>query len=97
MLARLTFILAPLTLHIKMNVQNLREAVTLALAGEWDRAHKIVQEDEDDPTACWIHAALHRIEGDLGNAQYWYRRAHRAPPMALPPDAELKEILSGLR
>ncbi len=93
----MTSIPAPLTLHIEMNVQNLREAVTLALAGEWGRARKIVQEDEDDPTTCWIHAALHRIEGDLGNAQYWYRRAHRALPTALPPDAELKEILSGLR
>ena len=93
----MTFIPAPLTLHTEMNVQNLREAVALALVGEWDRAHEIVQEDEDNPTACWIHAVLHRIEGDLGNAQYWYRRAHRASPSTLPPDAELKEILSGLR
>jgi hypothetical protein len=80
-----------------MNPQQLREAVTLALADEWDRAHAIVQEDEDDPIACWIHAVLHRIEGDLGNSRYWYRRAHRTLPATLTPEAELQEILSGLR
>ena len=80
-----------------MDHQNLREAVALALAGDWNRAHEIVQQDEDDPTACWIHAVLHRIEGDFGNARYWYRRAHRNAPTELAAAAELQEILSGLR
>jgi hypothetical protein len=40
----------------------------------WDAAHKIVQ-DEDDANSAWVHAYLHRVEGDLGNAGYWYRRA----------------------
>lgn len=42
--------------------------------GDWDRAHKIVQ-DESSREAAWVHAYLHRVEGDLGNAGYWYRQA----------------------
>src|SRR5689334_23237661 len=42
---------------------------------EWDKAHGIVQEDESDPVNAWVHAHLHRVEGDLGNAGYWYRQA----------------------
>ena len=45
--------------------------------GDWDRAHGVVQEDEADAACAWVHAHLHRIEGDLGNAAYWYRRAGR--------------------
>lgn len=47
--------------------------------GDWDRAHEIAQE-EGGPTAAWIHAYLHRKEGDLSNASYWYRRANRSKP-----------------
>jgi hypothetical protein len=49
-----------------------------AAKGEWDKAHVLVQ---DDPTreAAWVHAHLHRIEGDLDNAGYWYGRADRMP------------------
>jgi hypothetical protein len=42
--------------------------------GNWDQAHKIVQ-DEHDANSAWVHAYLHRVEGDLGNAGYWYRQA----------------------
>jgi hypothetical protein len=42
--------------------------------GNWDRAHSIAQEIES-PDAAWVHAYLHRKDGDLGNAGYWYRRA----------------------
>jgi len=45
-----------------------------AAKGDWDRAHKIVQ-DESSCEAAWVHAYLHRVEGDLGNAGYWYREA----------------------
>jgi hypothetical protein len=45
--------------------------------GDWDRAHAIAQEIES-PDGAWVHAYLHRREGDLGNARYWYRRAGRA-------------------
>lgn len=53
---------------------DLLDAVNAALAGKWDRAHAIVQRDEDDLFACWIHAVLHKIEGDAGNSRYWYAR-----------------------
>ncbi len=43
--------------------------------GDWDKAHKACQEDEDDPVNAWIHAYLHRKEGDLPNARYWYHEA----------------------
>lgn len=45
-----------------------------AAKGDWDRAHTIVQ-DESSREAAWVHAYLHRVEGDLGNAGYWYRQA----------------------
>ncbi|MGY4371372.1 aspartyl-tRNA(Asn)/glutamyl-tRNA(Gln) amidotransferase subunit B [Bradyrhizobium sp. LB1.3] len=45
-----------------------------AAKGDWDQAHKIVQ-DEGSREAAWVHAYLHRVEGDLGNAGYWYRQA----------------------
>ncbi len=48
-----------------------------AARGEWDAAHEIVQAREGDPAHDWVHAHLHRVEGDLGNAAYWYRRAGR--------------------
>ena len=44
--------------------------------GDWDAAHRIAQ-DIDTPTGAWIHAYLHRKEGDAGNARYWYRRANQ--------------------
>lgn len=44
--------------------------------GNWERAHEIAQEIEDS-SGSWVHAYLHRKEGDEGNAGYWYRRAGR--------------------
>lgn len=46
-----------------------------AARGEFDPAHEIVQAREGDPACDWVHAHLHRWEGDAGNAGYWYRRA----------------------
>jgi len=45
-----------------------------AAKGDWDTSHKIVQDDESREAA-WVHAYLHRVEGDLPNAGYWYRAA----------------------
>lgn len=42
--------------------------------GDWAAAHHVAQ-DIDDETGAWVHAYLHRKEGDSGNAAYWYRRA----------------------
>jgi len=44
--------------------------------GEWNRAHSVAQEIDDDIGA-WVHAYLHRKEGDLANAAYWYRNARQ--------------------
>jgi hypothetical protein len=45
---------------------------------DWDKAHKIVM-DEEGTDCAWVHAYLHRVEGDLGNARYWYKQARRDP------------------
>ncbi len=58
-----------------MNAE-IQRAVTLANDGYWDEAHQIVQV-MNDPTAFWLHANLHREEGDHNNAQYWYTRAQQ--------------------
>jgi hypothetical protein len=53
-------------------------AVWHGLHGDWDAAHELAQaQAQDDAEGAWVHAWLHRIEGDLGNADYWYRRAGR--------------------
>jgi len=44
--------------------------------GDWSRAHELAQ-DIDDTNGAWVHAYLHRKEGDLANARYWYRRARK--------------------
>lgn len=58
---------------------NLHEAIALLERGEWQAAHPIVQEDES-PLGCWAHGIVHVMEGDLSNADYWYRRAGRSRP-----------------
>ncbi|MEO6719489.1 MAG: hypothetical protein ABIN67_03945 [Ferruginibacter sp.] len=49
--------------------------------GDWEKAHELIQ-DVPDKNAAWIHAYLHRKEGDIGNADYWYRRAGKHRPSA---------------
>jgi hypothetical protein len=65
-----------------------------AAKGDWDQAHKIVQ-DEPGADAAWVHAYLHRVEGDLGNAGYWYRRAG-GPPADDAVEAEWERIAGAL-
>jgi hypothetical protein len=74
----------------------LVQAVDLAMAGDWEAAHRIVQEREDDSAANWIHAVVHRMEGDRENARYWYQRCGRAFPEDLSTTAELEEIRAAL-
>jgi len=50
--------------------------------GDWDKAHNCAQA-QDDAAGCWVHAYLHRKEGDPSNAGYWYRRAGK-PPATVP-------------
>jgi hypothetical protein len=47
--------------------------------GDWDKAHSVIAEVEDE-NAAWVHAYLHRKEGDIGNADYWYRQAGKKRP-----------------
>ena len=49
-------------------------AIWYAVKDNWDMAHNIVQNIHTD-TASWMHAYLHRFEGDISNAHYWYHRA----------------------
>ena len=62
--------------------------------GDWERAHSIAQ-DIDDDSASWVHAYLHRKEGDQGNAAYWYRRA-RKPVATDSLDDEWARIVMAL-
>lgn len=62
--------------------------------GDWDRAHTIVQKISS-VEASWVHAYLHRKEGDPGNAAYWYSRAGRRPASG-DLDAEWAEISRAL-
>ncbi len=56
--------------------QKLLDAIDLANKGDWDKAHKTVQDIEHE-LAYWIHANLHREQGDISNSKYWYRRAKK--------------------
>jgi hypothetical protein len=47
--------------------------------GNWDKAHELAQ-DVDTPDGAWVHAYLHRKEGDASNSNYWYQRAEKKIP-----------------
>jgi hypothetical protein len=62
--------------------------------GDWEKAHELAQ-DVDDASGAWVHAYLHRKEGDVGNAGYWYRRANQ--PIATDAlDAEWTRLVLAL-
>ncbi len=67
-------------------------ALWFAKKGEWHRAHDIAS-DIHTPLGSWIHAHLHVLEGDLGNAGYWYNRAGRPPRPPEEAGAEWGEIV----
>jgi hypothetical protein len=62
--------------------------------GDWERAHQAAQ-DIEAPEGAWIHAYLHRKEGDLANAGYWYRRAGK-PEFSGSLDAEWVSIATAM-
>lgn len=62
--------------------------------GDWRRAHRLAQAQADEAGA-WVHAYLHRVEGDENNAGHWYRRAGR-PPSSAPLGEEWAEIVAAL-
>ena len=62
--------------------------------GDWAKAHELAN-DVDDRTGAWVHAYLHRKEGDTANAGYWYRRAGK-PPASGSLEAEWQAIATAL-
>ena len=63
------------------NLSGYLQSLWYDAKGDWNRSHEIIQNIEST-TAAWIHAYLHRKEGDMGNADYWYRRADKKRPGA---------------
>ena len=89
--------------NLKASLSDAAPGVTLsrplaalwwAAKGNWDQAHKIVQ-DESSKDAAWVHAYLHRVEGDLGNAGYWYRQAGK-PVASGSLETEWERMVSAL-
>ncbi len=62
--------------------------------GDWHAAHRLAQA-QNNQAGAWVHAYLHRVEGDAANAGYWYRRAGK-PHATVPPAREWAEIASAL-
>ena len=70
------------------DIPPLLQSLLLDAAGDWDSAHRIAQ-NEVNRDGSWVHAYLHRKEGDLGNADYWYLSAGRSrPDMSLDEEWE---------
>jgi hypothetical protein len=64
------------------------EALWYDANGEWSKAHHLIDHLEDND-ASWLHAYLHRKEGDISNADYWYRKAGKTrPPISLKEEWE---------
>jgi hypothetical protein len=76
------------------NLPPLLAALWSEAKGDWNQAHEIAQTGESTDAA-WVHAYLHRKEGNTTNAGYWYRQA-RQPTCTLPLDAEWEQIVSAL-
>lgn len=61
--------------NTQSNIAELKTAVQDALDGDWEAAHQIAQTYQDI-SANWLHAVLHKIEGDTWNSKYWYARTN---------------------
>ncbi len=77
-----------------MKKPDLLQALAHLEKGEWEAAHKIVQEDDSSPLCCWAHGIVHVLEGDLPNARYWYREAGRPFPEPFALEAEIRALKS---
>ncbi len=76
------------------HVEPVLQALWHEACGDWDKAHRLAQ-GQGDSTGAWVHAYLHRVEGDQSNAAYWYRRAGKAVATA-PLNQEWDSIVSAL-
>jgi hypothetical protein len=70
------------------------QALWFDAKGNWDKAHTLIQ-DVPDKNASWIHAYLHRKEGDIWNADYWYSKAGKKRP-SFSLDEEWEELVNAL-
>jgi hypothetical protein len=70
----------PASLHLAL------QALWWDAKGDWNKAHECAQADEGDPSCDWVHAYLHRKEGDASNARYWYRRSGKPVASHALPD-----------
>ena len=78
------------------NANPLIDGIDKAKAGEWEAAHEIAQAHEGEPHADWLHAILHKIEGDAGNSRYWYSRTDKTYEEFADPQAELDALKAAL-
>lgn len=76
------------------SISKLLKAMWHEGKNDWERAHNIAQDISTDDGS-WIHAYLHRVEGDLGNAAYWYHRAGKPVPR-VSPEEEWEQIVAAL-
>jgi hypothetical protein len=82
------------TLNSPADVSVYLKALWHDAKGNWEKAHELIQ-DLPDKTASWIHAYLHRKEGDIWNADYWYSKAGRKRP-SVSLEEEWDHIVTGL-
>ena len=85
---------ASLALSAPPDVTPLLEALWYDARGDWEQAHRIAQ-DVATPAGAWVHAYLHRKEGDLWNARYWYQRS-RKPEAVDELSAEWERLVLAL-
>ena len=78
-----------------MEVASIVKAVRHLEQGQWKAAHELVQNDAS-AFGCWAHGIVHLVEGDMDNAKYWYRRAHRALPDGNTANAEIVALKASL-
>jgi len=76
------------------NLAPLLRALWFDAKGDWNASHNLAQEIET-PDGSWIHAYLHRKEGDDSNASYWYRKAGKKMPV-ISLEKEWEEIVTAL-
>jgi hypothetical protein len=65
-------------------------------SGNWQKAHAIVQNDNTE-MGCWAHGIVHLLEGDVGNARYWFRRAGRPFPRERDASAEIDALVAAAK
>jgi hypothetical protein len=76
------------------NLSDYLKALWYDGKGNWQKAHELIQ-DIEDKSAAWIHAYLHRKEGDIWNADYWYNRAGQKRP-SVSLQEEWKDIVEAM-